>query len=76
MDKRLAALGADRVCVRGEGDADGNIEEDFLKWKETFNDGVIQHFNIDPESIGQFVGRDYDVVFHDDTEMIQVCRIQ
>ncbi|KAI6649241.1 NADPH--cytochrome P450 reductase [Oopsacas minuta] len=69
VDKRLDTLGATRLCPRGEGDADGNIEEDFLKWRDVFKESVIQLFEIDPDSIGQFVGRDYDVVFHSNEEL-------
>lgn len=36
MDARLDELGAERIHARGEGDANGNIEEDFLKWKKQF----------------------------------------
>ena len=73
MDKRLDHLGARRLCPRGEGDADGNIEDDFLKWKEVFTNSVIKTFEIDPDEIGQFVGRDYDVVYHSNEELDQVC---
>ena len=75
MDKRLASLGAERVCPLGEGDADGNIEEDFLKWKDVFRESVIKAFEIDPDSIGQFVGRDYDVVFHSNDDVAEVCTL-
>jgi NADPH-ferrihemoprotein reductase len=36
IDKRLEALGAERVAKRGDGDSDANIEEDFLRWKKDF----------------------------------------
>jgi len=36
LDSKLAQLGANRVFKKGEGDDDGNIEEDFTKWKEEF----------------------------------------
>jgi NADPH-ferrihemoprotein reductase len=47
LDKRLEKLGAERVYARGEGDADGNIEEDFLKWKKQFWANVAQSFNVE-----------------------------
>ncbi|KAI9506948.1 hypothetical protein BX070DRAFT_186687 [Coemansia spiralis] len=34
VDRRLLALGANRVGERGEGDDDADIEEDFARWKE------------------------------------------
>jgi NADPH-ferrihemoprotein reductase len=36
VDTRMEELGAERICERGEGDANANIEEDFLKWKKQF----------------------------------------
>jgi NADPH-ferrihemoprotein reductase len=36
VDQRLEELGAVRISDRGEGDANANIEEDFLKWKKQF----------------------------------------
>ena len=46
FDKRLEELGAYRVCERGEGDDDANIEEDFVNWRETFWPVVCQFFGI------------------------------
>ena len=50
-DKRLLELGAKRVGLRGEGDDDGNLEEDFLNWKEGMWKEVCQFFGIDPNNI-------------------------
>lgn len=36
VDTRMEELGAERLHDRGEGDANSNIEEDFLKWKKQF----------------------------------------
>lgn len=36
VDKQLSKLGAERIHERGQGDANANIEDDFLKWKKTF----------------------------------------
>lgn len=47
IDKRLEKLGSERVHARGEGDADGNIEEDFLKWKKQFWINVSSAFNVE-----------------------------
>ena len=46
FDKRLEELGAHRVCEKGEGDDDANIEEDFLNWREGFWPAVCQFFDI------------------------------
>ena len=46
FDKRLEELGAYRVCERGEGDDDANIEEDFVNWREKFWPTVCQFFDI------------------------------
>jgi NADPH-ferrihemoprotein reductase len=34
VDKRLTAMGAQRIGERGEGDDDSSLEEDFLAWQE------------------------------------------
>jgi NADPH-ferrihemoprotein reductase len=36
VDKRLEELGANRIYDLGLGDDDGNIEEDFMLWREGF----------------------------------------
>lgn len=36
VDQRMSELGAERLHERGEGDANANIEENFLKWKKQF----------------------------------------
>jgi NADPH-ferrihemoprotein reductase len=36
FDKRLEELGAERVYELGLGDDDGNLEEDFMRWRESF----------------------------------------
>lgn len=46
FDKRLEEMGAFRVCEKGEGDDDANIEEDFVSWRETFWPQVCQFFDI------------------------------
>jgi len=46
FDKRLEELGAYRVCEKGEGDDDANIEEDFVNWREKFWPTVCQFFDI------------------------------
>ena len=51
MDKRLAELGASRVGMRGEGDDDANLEEDFLSWKKGMWKDVSHFFHIDPANV-------------------------
>eukprot|EP01120_Amphizonella_sp_Union-15-10_P006299 TRINITY_DN1999_c0_g1_i1.p1 TRINITY_DN1999_c0_g1~~TRINITY_DN1999_c0_g1_i1.p1 ORF type:complete len:662 (+),score=128.62 TRINITY_DN1999_c0_g1_i1:124-2109(+) len=47
LDKRFHQLGAKRVGVRGEGDDDKQLEEDFTKWRESWWNEVCKEFNID-----------------------------
>lgn len=51
VDRRLQELGATRVGARGEGDDDGNLEEDFLAWKEDMWKAVCGHYGIDPATV-------------------------
>lgn len=44
FDSRLEALGAKRICELGLGDDDGNMEEDFLRWRENFLPAVQNVF--------------------------------
>jgi NADPH-ferrihemoprotein reductase len=45
FDKRLEELGAERAFELGMGDDDGNLEEDFMRWREGFWPAVAQIFN-------------------------------
>jgi NADPH-ferrihemoprotein reductase len=47
VDKRLVELGATRVVEAGVGDDDGNMEEDFLTWKDKFWPTVLDHFGLE-----------------------------
>jgi len=64
VDKRLEELGATRVYELGLGDDDGNIEEDFINWREGFWPTVAAHKNWklveEKEGIRQF-----DLTLHD-----------
>ena len=40
IDAKLGALGATAIAPRGEGDADSNIEEDYLAWKSSFLESI------------------------------------
>ena len=46
VDARMEQLGAERIQERGEGDANGNIEEHFLKWKKSFWASAKQAMNL------------------------------
>ncbi|XP_022102084.1 NADPH--cytochrome P450 reductase-like isoform X3 [Acanthaster planci] len=46
VDKRLDELGAERIYDLGLGDDDGNMEEDFVTWREQFWPAVCQRFGV------------------------------
>lgn len=48
VDRRLEELGATRVFELGLGDDDGNIEDDFITWKDRFWPAVCEYFSIEP----------------------------
>lgn len=50
VDSRLAELEAERVYELGLGDDDGNIEEDFITWKEGLWPAVCNTFGISAEA--------------------------
>jgi NADPH-ferrihemoprotein reductase len=58
-DKRLQQLGCKRIGERGEGDDDGNLEEDYLKWKEGMWLSVCAFFGIDPNNVKHELVRSY-----------------
>nr|CAG4640676.1 EOG090X027R [Eulimnadia texana] len=47
VDKRMAELGASRVVELGLGDDDGNMEEDFITWKEKFWPALLDFFGLE-----------------------------
>ncbi|CAG8475487.1 5895_t:CDS:2 [Ambispora gerdemannii] len=51
IDKKLEELGANRVYVKGEGDDDGSLEEDFLGWKEDMWKAVCEAMNVDLNAV-------------------------
>jgi len=61
VDKKVEELGGVRVYERGEGDDDGNIEEDFVSWREKFWDAVCEEYglNSDRRKLSCSVSRDY-----------------
>lgn len=62
-DKKLEELGANRVAELGLGDDDGNLEEDFMLWRESFWPSVCEKFGI--ESVGEDIStRQYRLTLH------------
>ncbi|KAB0405720.1 hypothetical protein E2I00_008433 [Balaenoptera physalus] len=47
VDKRLEQLGAQRIFDLGLGDDDGNLEEDFITWREQFWPAVCEHLGVE-----------------------------
>uniref|UniRef100_A0A914LIX6 NADPH--cytochrome P450 reductase n=1 Tax=Meloidogyne incognita TaxID=6306 RepID=A0A914LIX6_MELIC len=47
FDKRLEELGAERIYELGLADDDGNLEEDFMRWREHFLSTVSSRFGWD-----------------------------
>ncbi|KAF7639539.1 NADPH--cytochrome P450 reductase [Meloidogyne graminicola] len=47
FDKRLEELGAERIYELGLADDDGNLEEDFMRWREHFLSAVSSRFGWD-----------------------------
>lgn len=63
VDKRLADMGAQRVYELGLGDDDGNLEEDFMLWRENFWPAVCELFDI--KTIGEDIcTRQYKLTVH------------
>lgn len=63
-DKRLEELGAKRVHDLGLGDDDGNLEEDFMMWREAFWPAVCECFNVQPSG-EDFSSRQYKLTVHE-----------
>ena len=52
LDARLAELGAHRLGFRGEGDDDGNIEEDYLAWKDPTLQAMADYLGLEEGTAG------------------------
>ncbi|RDD42884.1 NADPH--cytochrome P450 reductase [Trichoplax sp. H2] len=71
VDKKLSELGAERIFDLGLGDDDGNIEEDFVTWKEKFWTSICERFGLEP--LGEdTVLREYNLEIHDDMASDQI----
>uniref|UniRef100_A0A0K8RSJ7 NADPH--cytochrome P450 reductase n=1 Tax=Crotalus horridus TaxID=35024 RepID=A0A0K8RSJ7_CROHD len=65
VDKRLEELGAQRIFELGLGDDDGNLEEDFITWREQFWPAVCEHFGVEATGDESSI-RQYELVVHKD----------
>ncbi|KAI4878818.1 hypothetical protein NFI96_033302 [Prochilodus magdalenae] len=70
-DKRLTELGASRIFDLGLGDDDGNLEEDFVSWKEQFWPAVCEFIGVQATQEECSV-RQFELVVHNDINMNQV----
>ncbi|KAG1934715.1 P450 (cytochrome) oxidoreductase b isoform X1 [Pimephales promelas] len=71
VDKRLAELGAQRIFDLGMGDDDGNLEEDFVSWREQFWPAVCEHFGVEATGEESSI-RQYELKVHSDLNMNKV----
>ncbi|XP_074869592.1 NADPH--cytochrome P450 reductase isoform X2 [Carettochelys insculpta] len=71
VDKRLEQLGAQRIFELGMGDDDGNLEEDFIAWREQFWPAVCEHFGVEATGEESSI-RQYELVVHMDINMNKV----
>ncbi|KAJ4936059.1 hypothetical protein JOQ06_017583 [Pogonophryne albipinna] len=71
VDKRLEELGAKRIFDLGLGDDDGNLEEDFVSWREQFWPSVCEHFGVEASGDDSSI-RQYELKEHTDLNMNKV----
>ncbi|XP_048015683.1 P450 (cytochrome) oxidoreductase b [Megalobrama amblycephala] len=71
VDKRLAELGAQRIFDLGMGDDDGNLEEDFVSWREQFWPAVCEHFGVEATGEESSI-RQYELKVHTDLNMNKI----
>uniref|UniRef100_A0A8C6L8G0 NADPH--hemoprotein reductase n=1 Tax=Nothobranchius furzeri TaxID=105023 RepID=A0A8C6L8G0_NOTFU len=71
VDKRLEDLGAKRIFDLGLGDDDGNLEEDFISWREQFWPAVCEHFGVEASGDESSI-RQYELKVHTDLNMNKV----
>lgn len=53
FDKRLEEFGGERLFELGLADDDGNLEEDFMRWREQFLPAIAQRFGWELSSNGK-----------------------
>ncbi|KAF4103775.1 P450 (cytochrome) oxidoreductase b [Onychostoma macrolepis] len=71
VDKRLSELGAQRIFDLGMGDDDGNLEEDFVSWREQFWPAVCEHFGVEATGEESSI-RQYELKVHSDLNMNKI----
>ncbi|XP_078535757.1 NADPH--cytochrome P450 reductase isoform X2 [Lissotriton helveticus] len=71
VDKRLEELGGERIFELGMGDDDGNLEEDFITWREQFWPAVCEHFGVEATGEESSI-RQYELVVQTDVNMNKV----
>ncbi|XP_063810046.1 NADPH--cytochrome P450 reductase isoform X2 [Pseudophryne corroboree] len=71
VDKRLEELGAERIFENGMGDDDGNLEEDFITWREQFWPAVCENFGVEATGDDSSI-RQYELVVHTDENMNKI----
>eukprot|EP00002_Diphylleia_rotans_P009972 TRINITY_DN2034_c0_g1_i1.p1 TRINITY_DN2034_c0_g1~~TRINITY_DN2034_c0_g1_i1.p1 ORF type:complete len:650 (+),score=150.17 TRINITY_DN2034_c0_g1_i1:45-1994(+) len=75
IDSRLEQLGATRLVARGEGDDDGNLEEDFIAWKEKLWTELCAKVGMSSEKSGGDVpAMTFKMVIHDQDYLPKVNR--
>ncbi|XP_033627746.1 NADPH--cytochrome P450 reductase-like [Asterias rubens] len=65
VDTRLEELGGERIYECGLGDDDGNMEEDFVTWREQFWPAVCQRFGVQATGDESSI-RQYSLQLHDE----------
>ncbi|XP_026081653.1 NADPH--cytochrome P450 reductase-like isoform X1 [Carassius auratus] len=71
VDQRMAELGAQRIFDLGMGDDDGNLEEDFVSWREQFWPAVCEHFGVEATGEESSI-RQYELKVHSDLNMNKI----
>eukprot|EP00761_Pharyngomonas_kirbyi_P013488 gb/GECH01013517.1/.p1 GENE.gb/GECH01013517.1/~~gb/GECH01013517.1/.p1 ORF type:complete len:646 (+),score=145.49 gb/GECH01013517.1/:1-1938(+) len=64
IDKRMKELGAQRIFERGEGDADGTLDEDWEEWKTKILPLLAQRFGTQVETKTS-IGKQYEIEYVD-----------
>eukprot|EP00158_Paraphelidium_tribonemae_P006897 Partr_v1_DN28020_c1_g1_i1_m57092 putative This enzyme is required for electron transfer from NADP to cytochrome P450 (By similarity) len=58
-DARLMGLGAKSIHVRGEGDDDADLEEDYMQWSTGMWTAACRHFKLDPSNMQAMLCRSF-----------------
>ncbi|KAM9317928.1 P450 (cytochrome) oxidoreductase b [Pholidichthys leucotaenia] len=71
VDKKLEKMGATRIFEIGLGDDDGNLEEDFVSWREQFWPAVCEYFGVEAQGEETSI-RQYELKVYKDINMNEV----